>query len=268
MTPSQPAIDLRNVGVLRGGRWIVEDLSVAIPTGACAALLGPNGCGKSTLMRVVSGYLWASRGQVRVLGETLGEVDVAELRQDIRLVQATGDAEPEPTATSLDIVLTGFFGTVGLYNTVDATQRRVATVELERVGLAHVADHSFATLSAGERMRCLIARALVVRPRLLLLDEPTAGLDLVGREQVLRTIAELHEQDAGLTILLTTHHLEELPISTTHVLLMTAGRQHAFGSAAEVLSDDVLSAAYGCGITVLRAGGRYFATAQLPPKLS
>ena len=262
MDVSQPAIELRNVGVLRGDRWIVADVSIDVPAGACAALLGHNGCGKSTLMRVCSGYLWASRGTVRVLGETLGETDVAELRQDIRLVQAQpgGDAEPLSEATAIDIVLTGFFGTAGLYAPVDDAMRQAAITELDRVGLRHLRDHAFGTLSAGERMRCLIARAVVVRPRLLLLDEPTAGLDLVGREQVLRTIARLHDEDPRLTIVLTTHHLEELPTSTSHVLLMANGRRAAFGSPEEVLQDQVLSAAYNCRVAVTRTAGRYFAT--------
>ncbi|HEV7299169.1 MAG TPA: ATP-binding cassette domain-containing protein [Tepidisphaeraceae bacterium] len=262
MTVSQPAIELQHVGVLRGDRWIVSDVSVDVPTGACTALLGHNGCGKSTLMRVISGYLWATRGTVRVLGERLGAVDVAELRQDIRLVQAQpgGDAEPLAEATAVEIVLTGFFGTTGLYAAVDDAMRCRAVTELERVGLGHLGDHAFGTLSAGERMRCLIARALVVRPRLLLLDEPTAGLDFVGREQVLRTIARLHEDDVNLTIILTTHHLEELPASTSHVLLMANGKRVAFGSPAEVLRSESLSDAYNSNVIVTRAAGRYFAT--------
>lgn len=252
------------MGVLRGDRWIVDGLSVAIPTGACCALLGHNGCGKSTVMGLLSGYLWASRGQVRVLGQALGEVDVAELRQDIRLVQSTGVAQPEPEATARDVVLTGFFGTAGLYGSVDDAMRSTAAAELGRVGLTELAGHAFGTLSAGESMRCLIARALVMRPRLLLLDEPTAGLDLVGREQVLVTIAQLHERDPRLTILLTTHHLEELPVSTSHVLLMTGGRRHAFGPTAQVLRSEVLSAAYGCAVNVTERAGRFFATVTLP----
>ncbi len=263
MNVSQPAIHLNDVRVLRGERWIIDGVTLTIPVGACAALLGPNGCGKSTLMRIASGYLWASRGTTHVLGETLGEVDVPTLRRSIRLVQSTGDGEPAPEATAVEVVLTGYFGTAWLFDPVTAVMRNAATMELTRVGLAHVADHAFATLSMGEKMRCLIARALVVRPRLLLLDEPTAGLDLVGREQVLATIASLHERDKELTIVLTTHHLEELPTTTSQVVLMSQGLIVADGPPEEVLVEGKLSKAYGVAVSVVRSQGRYFATAKL-----
>jgi iron complex transport system ATP-binding protein len=263
MNVSQPAIELDDVGLLRDDRWILGNVSVAIPTGSCTALLGHNGCGKSTLMRVISGYLWATRGTVRVLGERFGEVDVAGLRRDIRLVQASGIAEPPAEVSTTDVVLTGFFGTAALYDATTPTMRDAVARELERVGLTHVATHTYGTLSAGERMRCQIARALVVRPRLLLLDEPTGGLDLVGREHVLATLADLHEADDRLTIVLSTHHLEELPVTTSHVLLLANGRRVAFGTPVEVLSDETLSRAYGCNVNVTRADGRYFATANV-----
>lgn len=263
MNLSQPAISLNDVRVLRGDRWIIDGVSVEIPVGACAALLGPNGCGKSTLMRIASGYLWASRGSVHVLGETLGDVDVAMLRRSIRLVQTTGDAEPAPEATATEVVLTGYFGTAWLFDKVTDAMRVAAIAELRRVGLNHVADHEYGTLSMGEKMRCLIARALVVCPRLLLLDEPTAGLDLVGREQVLATIASLHERDKELTIVLTTHHLEELPTTTSQVVLMSNGKIVADGSPGVVLVEGTLSKAYGVAVSVTRVEGRYFATAKL-----
>ncbi len=263
MNLSQPAIELQDVGVLRDDRWILGDISTSIPVGACAALLGPNGCGKSTLMRVISGYLWATRGVVRVLGETFGQTDIAELRKDIRLVQATGDAEPEPEMSTTDVVLSGFFGTSGLFARTTHAMHETAASEIERVGLSHVATHAYGTLSAGERMRCQIARALVVQPKLLLLDEPTAGLDLVGREHVLGTITSLNETDRSLTIVLTTHHLEELPASTSHVLLLSNGKTIAYGKTSDVLTPACLSQAYGYDVNVTQVDGRFFATAQV-----
>jgi iron complex transport system ATP-binding protein len=271
MISSQPAVDLAQVGVLRADRWILRDITASIPTGACAAILGPNGCGKSTLMRVITGYVWPTQGSVRVLGETLGETDVAQLRRDIRLVQANGIVDPDPAAIAQDIVLTGFFGTAGLYDAVTPVMRQAALNELQRMGLASVAGHAFGTLSAGERMRCLIARALVVRPRLLLLDEPAAGLDLVGREQVLEAITTLNRDDQSLTILLTTHHLEELPVSTSQVLLMSNGQTIATGPPAKVLTDELLTRAYNWPIHVTKNEGRYFAIAQgtaIPPAIA
>lgn len=260
MNASQLAIELDGVGVLRDRRWILAGVSASVPTGACAALLGPNGCGKSTLMRMIGGYLWPTRGTVNVLGERFGSVDVAELRRDIRLVQATGASGPPEEMSAHDVVLTGFFGTAGLFDETTPDMHRAAALELNRVGLALLAMNAFGTLSAGERMRCQIARALVVRPKLLLLDEPTAGLDFVGRERVLGTLAGLHETQRDLTIVLTTHHLEELPVSTSHVVLLSDGRRVAEGRPTDVLTAKTLSDAYGCGVKVTQADGRFFAT--------
>jgi iron complex transport system ATP-binding protein len=161
--------------------------------------------------------------------------------------------------TALDVALTGFFGTLGLYDPVKAPMREQSLEILDRVGLHAVSDHRFGTLSSGERMRCLIARALVVRPQLLLLDEPTAGLDLLAREQVLATVQALFENDPSPpTVVFITHHLDALQAATSSLLLLSDGRAEAQGAPSQVLLDDVLSPVYGCPVQVTRSGGRYY----------
>src|SRR5579859_947202 len=206
------AVDLELIGFRRDGRWILDHLSWTVEGGACAAILGPNGCAKSTLPRIIAGHLWPTTGRVQVLGQTFGDVDLHQLRKSLRLVQSTSPVEMDPDLTAHEVAVTGYFGTLGLYDPTTPDMHDHAAEVLDRVGLHHVATHRYTTLSNGERMRCLIARALVVRPRLLLLDEPTAGLDLLAREQVLATIQALFEAgDSPPTVVFITHHLEELP---------------------------------------------------------
>jgi iron complex transport system ATP-binding protein len=261
MIHSQQAIELRGVGLRRGERWILRDINWIVPAGACAAILGPNGSGKTTLTRILAGHWWPTVGDVRVLGEHFGEVDLHQLRRGLRLVSSTCPIELDPDLTAHDVALTGFFGTLGLYDEVTDVHRQEAAAILDKVGLHQVADHRYATLSNGERMRCLIARALVFRPRLLMLDEPTAGLDLLAREQVLAAIQGLTTQ-AGPdhpTVLIITHHLEELPPATSQVLLLDDGTAAAAGTTDQVLRSEILSKVYRCPLEITRLGGRFYA---------
>jgi iron complex transport system ATP-binding protein len=253
------AVELTGVGFRREGRWILDDVHLTVPSGACAAILGPNGSGKSTLTRILAGHLWPTVGAVRVLGQTFGEVDLHWLRRELRLVQSNSPVEMDTDLTAIEVVLTGCFGTLGLYDPVSAEMRERAADVLDRVGLHPVADHRYTTLSNGERMRALIARALIVRPRLLMLDEPTAGLDLLAREQVLATVQALFESDeTPPTVIFITHHLEELPPATRHVVLLSEGKVAAAGEPHRVLTSELLSPVYGCPMAVNRDAGRFY----------
>jgi iron complex transport system ATP-binding protein len=259
MIQNNPVISLLGVGVSRSDRWILRDVDWSILPGTCSAILGPNGSGKSTLARVIAGQLFPTAGKVTVLGRTFGEADLHELHKDLRLVQSASAVPLDPDLTALEVVLTGYFGTLGLYDPVDVDMTAAAEQTLDRVGLRAVAHHRYETLSSGERMRCLIARALVVRPRLILLDEPTAGLDLLAREQVLATLQALFQEPTPPTVILITHYLEELPPMTGEVLLMDQGRPAARGAPAQVLKSEILSPVYRCPMEITNQNGRYAA---------
>jgi iron complex transport system ATP-binding protein len=253
-----PAIELLNVNLLRGDTHILRNVNWTVPAGACAAILGPNGSGKSTLTRILACHLWPTTGEVHVLGGTFGQTNLLEARQDIRLVQPAGPYDVDPSLTTREVALTGFFSSIGLYDPVTPAMQAEADRLLNLVGLSHVATHPYATLSSGERVRSLIARALVVKPKLLLLDEPTAGLDLLAREQVLATVQMMFQENQHPpTVVLITHHVEELPPATTHVLLLDTGTVAADGPPREVLRADVLSHVYRCPLQVHQSNGRY-----------
>jgi iron complex transport system ATP-binding protein len=255
----QPALELRNVSLRRGDRQILQDISWSVPHGACAAILGPNGSGKSTLARILTGYVWPTSGEVFVDGQHFGEVDLNALRRGVRLVQSAGPYDVDLELTAREVVLTGLFGTIGLFDVTTEEDARHADSLLSRVGLAAVRESKYATLSSGERVRALIARALMHRPTLLLLDEPTAGLDLLAREQVLATVqAMLSDPTTATTVVMITHHVEELPPATSHVLLLENGTIAASGTPEDVLQAERLARVYKCPLSVRRDNGRFY----------
>jgi len=259
MSDTTNAFELSSVGVRRGDAWILRGVDWSVPAGACAAVLGPNGSGKSTLARILACHLWPTEGEASILGGRMGEANLPEVRKAIRLVQPAGPYDVDPALTAREVVFTGFFGTIGLYDAVTDAMEAEADRLLGHVGLSHVADHPYATLSSGERVRGLIARALAVRPGLLLLDEPTAGLDLLAREQVLATVQRLYESgEKRPTVVMITHHVEELPPATSRVMLLSEGRPAARGTPQQVLRADVLSAAYRFEVQVRTSSGRYY----------
>jgi iron complex transport system ATP-binding protein len=252
------AIDLKNITLVRGETTILRDVSWQVPQGACVAILGPNGSGKSTLTRILACHYWPTHGDVSILGGAFGETNLLESRQEIRLVQAAGPYDVEPSLTAKEVVLTGFFSSINLYDPVTPEMEAEADRLLNLVGLSHVTTHTYATMSSGERVRSLIARALAIKPKLLLLDEPTNGLDLLAREQVLATVELMFQNDpTPPTVVMITHHVEELPPATSQILLLDEGRVAASGPPAEVLRSDVLSRVYHCPLEVRHSNGRY-----------
>jgi len=252
------AIEMRGVGVMRDSRWILRDIDWQVEAGTLAAILGPNGSGKSTLARIAGCHLWPTAGECSVLGQRFGEANLPELRKRIRLVQAAGPYDVDPSLTSLEVALTGFFGSIGLYQQASEAMTEQARQTLKLLGLGAVIEHPYSSLSSGERMRALIARALVTRPGLLILDEPTSGLDPLAREQVLGTIQMLLESAGSPTILLITHHIEELPPATSQVLLLSEGKAAASGTMEAVLRSEILTGAFGFPVEVRQSGGRYY----------
>lgn len=252
------AIDLKDITLVRGETTILRDVCWQVPQGACAAILGPNGSGKSTLTRILACHYWPTQGNVSILGGAFGETNLLEARKEIRLVQAAGPYDVEPSLTAREVVLTGFFSSIGLYDPVTPEMEAEADRLLKLVGLSHVTTHTYATMSSGERVRSLIARALAIKPKLLLLDEPTNGLDLLAREQVLATVELMFQNDPNPpTVVMITHHVEELPPATSQILLLDEGRVAASGPPSEVLRSDVLSRVYHCPLEVRHSNGRY-----------
>lgn len=264
--PDSPAIEATDLHVVRRDTHILSGVNCRIERGTCAAILGPNGSGKTSLTRVVMGHMFITSGSVKVLGETMGSTDVRALRQRVSVVNpSAGDSSmPGTTATvdselnTLEAAITGYFGTIGLYEKPTSDQRDHAAYMLEQVGMGHRIDHKFSTLSTGEQRRCLLARALVRMPELLILDEPTAGLDLGGREQVLATVEQIIDRPDGPTVLLITHHVEELSPRTSQVLLMRDGQVSACGRPEDVITPESLSETFGCKVYVRRNHGRWW----------
>ena len=266
MTHPTLAVDVRDLHVVRGDTAILRGITARIPAATCTAILGPNGCGKTTFMRALTGQTFITSGSVRVLGETIGETDVRALRKRIGIVNPTAGnshaansgAIVDVELTAHEVVLTGFYGTIGLYDHPTPEEHERADHMLDQVGLSHRHGLRFALLSTGEQRRCMIARALAHRPELLILDEPTAGMDLAGREQVLATVDRILSQPDAPTVLMITHHVEELSPRTGQVLLMRDGRIIADGKPQDVITPESLTATFGCKVFVKRTHGRYW----------
>jgi iron complex transport system ATP-binding protein len=263
--PPRPApdvvFDATAVDVVRDDRLLLGDVNVAIRAGELWALLGPNGAGKSTLLQVMATLAYPSRGTVDILGHRLGRVNVFSLRPWIGYVSPHHRVDPQRTVG--EVVLTGITGTVQVVQRRETSPAELARASelTELMGLAGRAGAQWQVLSQGERSRALIARALMAQPRLLLLDEPAAGLDVAGREQLLASVDDLRRGQPGLATVLVTHHLEELPASTTHALLLRAGRVLAAGVVANVLTTELASTCFGHPVAVSRHRGRWTALA-------
>jgi len=258
-----PVLELDDVTFRREGKQIIDGISLTVQEGEHWALLGPNGAGKSTLLGFCGAVTFPTSGTVRILGAQMGRTELAPLRRSI------GHVNPrhrlQTALTVREVVLTGITGTI------DLQQRWVPTAsDLDRadamismIGLQRIAESTWPTLSQGERGRALIARALISGPRLLLLlDEPTTGLDVAAREQLLETIDSLDSAHPGVASILVTHHLEELPTSTTHAMLIADGRTVASGPAVSTVTTDNVSAAFSHPVQVGYDEGRWTARAK------
>jgi iron complex transport system ATP-binding protein len=248
------------VDLVRDGQLLLDDVSVTIRAGEHWALLGPNGAGKSSLLQIMATYAYPTRGVADVLGHRMGRVNVFGLRPRIGHVSPHHRVDPHRSVA--EVVLTGATGTMQLVQRRQSRPAELARAAgvTELMGLTSRAATPWRVLSQGERSRALIARALMTEPELLLLDEPAAGLDVAGREQLLASVDELRQRAPGLATVLVTHHLEELPATTTHALLMRGGRILAAGAAGDVLTSGLASACFGHPVTITRHAGRWAAT--------
>jgi iron complex transport system ATP-binding protein len=259
-----PLLALRNVRLVRDERTILDAITWALRPGERWVVLGQNGSGKTTLMRIASLYVHPSSGDVDVLGERLGRFDVRRMRTRIGLASSLLAAQFRRELTPLEIVMTAKNAALEpWWHTYTADDRSRALGFLERLGVGAYADRSFGTLSSGEQQRVQLARTLMADPAFVLLDEPTAGLDLTGRETLVSTLSDLAHQPASPPFVLVTHHVDEIPPGFTHVLLLAGGCSLAQGSIDDVLTADSLSACFGIDLELeRRADGRFSAWAH------
>jgi len=253
-------IRMDRVGLRRGNAHLLRDVSWSVELDERWVVLGPNGAGKTTLLQLAGAELHPSTGQVHVLGERIGKVDVFELRPRIGLTSAALAQRLPPSERVLDLVVSAGYAVLGRWREqYDETDESRARGLLYQLGVAELADRQFGTLSEGERKRVQIARALMTDPELVLLDEPAAGLDLAGREQLVARLADLAADPDAPAMVLVTHHVEEIPPGFTHAMLLRGGQIVAAGLLADVVRSDLLSVTFGTPLSVERSDGRYFA---------
>ena len=259
---TQRVLELRDVSVRRGVRTILGPINFAISEGERWVVLGPNGAGKSTLLQILATRIFPTHGVVKVLDKEMGKVDLWELRNRIGIC-GTLISEDIPYEEKVrDVVLTAAYAVLGRWNEAyDLWDESRAVALLTTFGVRDLADRDYGTLSDGEKKRVQISRALMADPELLLLDEPTAGLDLGGREDLLKRFSEFASDPLAPASILVTHHIEEIPSGTTHALILKDGGIAVSGPIHEVITSEHMSAVFELPMEVRHEGSRFFARA-------
>jgi iron complex transport system ATP-binding protein len=259
---SDPVIAVDQVTVTRDGRDLLHEVSWRVELDERWVVLGPNGAGKTTLLNLAAARLHPTSGTVRVLGEQVGRVDMAELRTRIGLATVALHDSIPPKETVRDVVMTASWGVVGRFHEAYApVDEARATILLRQLGAVGLIERRYGTLSEGERKRVQIARALMTDPELLLLDEPAAGLDLGSREDLVRRLARLAGDPLAPALVLVTHHVEEIPPGFSHALLLRAGEVVAQGLLSDVMTSANLSTTFDVPLEVSSSDGRFTARA-------
>ena len=256
------ALEFTDVVVRREGRNIIDHVTWQVADDQRWVILGPNGAGKTTLLQLADTLMHPTSGTVTVLGETLGRTDVFEVRPRIGFASSAMAKRVPRDETVLNTVLTAAYSVLGRWNESyeDIDERRALRV-LGEWKLDHLAERTFGTLSDGEQKRVQIARAVMTDPELLLLDEPTASLDLGSREELLALLTGYASSPTTPAMLMVTHHVEEIPLGFTHVMLIREGKVVAAGPIEETLTAESLTEAFGMPIVLSSDGGRYAARA-------
>lgn len=255
-------LELRDISVIRGGKQILGPLTFSVSPGERWVVLGPNGAGKSTLLQILATRIFPSTGSVSVLNQVMGRTDLSEMRTRIGICGALISEDIPYDEKVRDVVLTAAYAILGRWNEAyDLWDESRAVALLTTFGVRELADRSYGTLSEGERKRVQISRALMADPELLLLDEPAAGLDLGGREDLLRRFSIFASDPHAPASILVTHHIEEIPAGTTHALILKDGAIAVSGPIADVITSEHMSAVFGLPITVSHDGERFTARA-------
>lgn len=258
-----PLLELENVEVHREGQKILGPIDWRLFPSERWVILGPNGAGKTTLLQLIGALIHPTIGRVEILGERLGSVDVFELRPRIGITSsALNDSIPAEERV-LDLILTAAYAITGRWiEEYDLWDESRAKALLDIFGIRELSQRKFGTLSEGERKRALIARALMSDPEILLLDEPAAGLDLGGREDILGRISRYLDEANAPASVIVTHHIEEIPPGTTHAILLKSAGVYSSGPISQVLTEENLFQVFGVAVRLSFDGQRYFATSH------
>ncbi|WP_449355500.1 ABC transporter ATP-binding protein [Virgibacillus natechei] len=243
-------IDMQDVSWKRQQEAILSNVNWKVSRGEHWAVLGLNGSGKTTLLNMVNGYIWPSTGKVNVLGQQFGKTDIRELRKSIGWVSSSIQERIKETAFAVDVVVSGKYASIGLYEDTTEEDYEKAYQIMEQVGCRHLTDRTYQTCSQGEKQKILIARGLMASPDLLILDEPTSGLDFISREELLSTINHLAIQKDAPSIIFVTHHIEEIMPVFSHMLLLRQGTVFDKGERSDLLTSSCLSAFFDTSVRV------------------
>ena len=253
-------LELSGVTVRRGRNTLLSEIDWVVDGADRWVILGPNGAGKTTLLQIASAVMHPTSGRAAILGEVMGKVDVFELRPRIGITSAALAERIPRSELVRDVVVSASYGVVGRWiERYDTLDHHRAAALLTEVGVAHLSDRTFGTLSEGERKRVQVARALMADPELLLLDEPAAGLDLGGREDLVGTLANLAADPRSPATVLVSHHVEEIPPGFSHCLLLREGRVVAAGPMAETLTEANLAETFQMALELNSSEGRFAA---------
>jgi iron complex transport system ATP-binding protein len=266
----KPILEISNLRIERGGTVILGDVNWHVQSGEHWVILGANGSGKTSLLSALTGYLMPTAGEISLLGETYGQSDWRELRKKVGLVsssvrQMMADEEP-----ALETVASGKYAMIDFWGRVTRSEKAQATKLLCHVECEYLAKRPWGVLSQGERQRVLVARALMAKPRILILDEPCAGLDPAAREHFLQFLQRLGTQSRGRgtpTLVLVTHHVEEIMPVFSRVLILKGGRVLESGGETDVLNSKNLSTAFGARMRLQKTGSRYALTVKAKPRV-
>jgi len=253
----QPILTVTDLHVARGSTRILRGITWEVKRGQHWVILGPNGCGKTSLLRSLTGYLPPTTGRIAVFGRVYGETDWRELRLRIGLVSSALQISIPFGEPAIETVISGKFAQLDLWTKIRPADQKEAMKLLRRVGAAALAHREWGYLSQGERQRVLIARALMAQPELLILDEPCAGFDPITREHFLAFINRLAQRRHCPSLVLVTHHVEEITPAFTHALLLRAGKVVCAGPKAATLTSTNLSKTFGVSVRLIRRGGQY-----------